>query len=376
MMRSHANPTRVALCSLAIALYSGCTTPEVDTPEESIGSIEQEFNAENGVALNGIGNNGIGNNGIGNNGIGNNGIGNNGIGNNGIGNNGIGNNGIGNNGIGNNGVWGNWGSNTGLGGKNGSLVGFAFDRSTLSGFLGTKAINDLWMDGSEIKLTLKNGTIVGNDDVVGAFIIGNMENGYPVILRINEHEIFSSTVGSTLHRYVIEYKTFGPPGFACGKHNGSPIKTIPISGTWNYGWGVPGGGSKTSNPDLLTFACEGFALYKCVDFGYEPWGTVNGESLESYHQSCTRMIRADYCGDGQPHTVDGTIINLYDDIGIQADVVAWPLEAEWDENGARCLSHWRIESMDEPLPCQFEKPAAQCGNPIDWTNTLIVTEAQ
>ena len=35
-------------------------------------------------------------------------------------------------------------------------------------------------------------------------------------------------------------------------------------------------------------------------------------SLASYHQACTRMARADYCGDGTSHTQDGTWIEYYD----------------------------------------------------------------
>jgi len=46
--------------------------------------------------------------------------------------------------------------------------------------------------------------------------------------------------------------------------------------------------------------------------GYKPWKVVNGQSLWAYHQACTRMMRADYCGDGRPHTREGTPIYIDD----------------------------------------------------------------
>ena len=48
-------------------------------------------------------------------------------------------------------------------------------------------------------------------------------------------------------------------------------------------------------------------------------------------------MRADFCGDGTPYTVDGTTINLYDIAGIETDEAAWPLEARWTGQGAACI---------------------------------------
>jgi hypothetical protein len=53
------------------------------------------------------------------------------------------------------------------------------------------------------------------------------------------------------------------------------------------------------------------------------------------------MLRADYCGDGSSWTVNGTPINLYDDLGIQADDAAWAVDAEWTADGAVCTNHIR-----------------------------------
>ena len=34
--------------------------------------------------------------------------------------------------------------------------------------------------------------------------------------------------------------------------------------------------------------------------------------LKDHHQACTRMIRADYCGDGKAWTVEGTVPDIFD----------------------------------------------------------------
>lgn len=52
--------------------------------------------------------------------------------------------------------------------------------------------------------------------------------------------------------------------------------------------------------------------------------------------SVHRMARADYCGDGVPHTKSGTLIDLYDIHGIQTVVPndGQTFEAGWNEDGA------------------------------------------
>jgi ADYC domain len=46
--------------------------------------------------------------------------------------------------------------------------------------------------------------------------------------------------------------------------------------------------------------------------------------LQNHLTACTRMLRADDCGDGKSWTVTGALINLYDGIGVQIDPQSWP----------------------------------------------------
>ena len=119
----------------------------------------------------------------------------------------------------------------------------------------------------------------------------------------------------------------------CEDMYGDPIEAIPLRNHWD-----PNTGARTDDASAVTFACRGGALAKCVEWGYEPW---NG--LTDYHQACTRMARADYCGTGTPHTLNGTPIDVYDQRIPQVQEAVtegdpmWPIEAEWGPNGALCL---------------------------------------
>jgi hypothetical protein len=124
-------------------------------------------------------------------------------------------------------------------------------------------------------------------------------------------------------------------------------RAIPLKGSWDERGGpVPGSESK------VTFACTSGAIGKCVRNGYKPWKTVNGKSLAPYHAACVRMIRADYCGDGRPHTKDGTQLDIWDPLGVQKrdERPGHPevFEAAWSPAGAEYLvvPRWS-ESADE-----------------------------
>jgi hypothetical protein len=101
---------------------------------------------------------------------------------------------------------------------------------------------------------------------------------------------------------------------------------------------------------MFTWACDNAALAKCDKWGYNPdkkktetkGGSSKDQSLEAWHQACTRMVRADYCGDSIAHTRNGTAIDLYDNLGIQTrDGNVGALEADWTPSGARCIRHTR-----------------------------------
>jgi ADYC domain len=126
--------------------------------------------------------------------------------------------------------------------------------------------------------------------------------------------------------------TPGPDGLALG---------FPVSGTWTSR------GVHERSAGAFSITCTSGTIGKCVRMGYKYWRTeANGAPMWALHQACTRMLRADYCGDGQPHTRDGTVVNVYDRFGIQRpDAAPASHEATWDENSARCVERTRVPDV-------------------------------
>ncbi len=132
------------------------------------------------------------------------------------------------------------------------------------------------------------------------------------------------------------------------------------AGTTGWAWAVPvkgvfnTAGGRSDSSTLFTLGCEAGVIAKCYRWGYKPWldGSLTGQVTQAHH-ACTRMARADYCGNGTSHTQDGTPIRLWD--GLAPGVIAPPdadagtpgmtFEAGWKTTGPACLSHWRWKHL-------------------------------
>jgi hypothetical protein len=195
---------------------------------------------------------------------------------------------------------------------------------------------------------------VSGADFEGATTTGTLSNGEEIEIRFDNIE---ETSDPDILHYTVSYYTDGWKNLCGTDANGDIITALPLLGAWDESQGTETGGDYIDDPTVFTFGCASAVLAKCVEFGYKPWETVvedNGEeqreiSLRHYHQACVRMMREDVCGDGTPHTVDGTSINLFDNHGIQLDdtSVSWPLEAEWTSEGASCMFHARWTSAGQ-----------------------------
>jgi hypothetical protein len=130
-----------------------------------------------------------------------------------------------------------------------------------------------------------------------------------------------------------------------GRRQGFPLAFQPRQ---------PDGAMEPAPLGVFELICTAGARGKCVRFGYLPW---QGEPMRDLYNACVRMLRADYCGDGVATTRDGTLIDLYDDRGIQTldQVSAREFEAGWTAAGAVCLHHVRIKENTS-----FEALAQRC----------------
>jgi len=189
-------------------------------------------------------------------------------------------------------------------------------------------LNGVTLSGSQ--LTVNNASIV-----VGTTFQGALANGTLLPLRVDG---ITRGVGSNsdVVMYRITYTTSTGQRELCGT-NASPTLALAVPGTWNYAQGVAGGGAYTASTTKFTFGCRLTAIAKCVEMGYKPW-----RGYTTHLASCTRALRGEFCGDGQPYTVDGTTINIYDAVNVQADTEAWDVEGEWSPAGAACISSKKV----------------------------------
>jgi hypothetical protein len=232
----------------------------------------------------------------------------------------------------------------------------------------------VWLEGSVFHGRFRGQYLSGLDFQHTRFT-GNLGNGQQVELRVE-----AITPGSAANPDVWTYRVaYRAPRDGrwyplCQDVSGQPAEAIAVAGRWDYRQGLPGvGGAKYDDPRTFTFACEGAAIAKCIRFGYKPWASVDGVSLAAHHQACTRLIRADYCGDGTSHTVNGQWVNIIDALGVQRDSESWALEAEWDTEGARCFTdHNRAHA---PVSCPDIRMKTRCGTPEAFsTGALLRSE--
>ncbi|MGZ3425741.1 MAG: ADYC domain-containing protein [Polyangia bacterium] len=212
--------------------------------------------------------------------------------------------------------------------------------------------------------------------LVGSIFNATLNDGSPVWLKLDGVQNAPAPIprvnavaprpalrfGSDVYWYTFTWKRV-PRGFSrfsrwapiCDNYDRDGYYNLAIAapGTWGDCQG-PGCGGRISPYGFVLSCRDKGAIAKCIDrMGYKPWRTAtacdrNGNcsdvSLEPFLESCVRMVRADYCGDGVAHTQDGTDIDVYDGVGLQSrdSSVDWRPEALWTPAGAACMTGYRI----------------------------------
>jgi hypothetical protein len=235
-----------------------------------------------------------------------------------------------------------------------TFQGRTFQGRTFQGrtFQGTGAavstVDQVIVGGTSATNLRLDGTVlvgsVGDALVQGAGFVGAV-----VVQRDVDGSLFESTITSVqtdsqdpsgeILLYTIEARNpdTGNIENICEPDPWGGRFATPVYGSWDVT------GARVDSPTQIMFGCTSGVIAKCVRWGYKPWKSVSGRSLADYHQACTRLARADYCGDGVSHTQDGTLIDLYDDLQIQRrapfDLLS-PLvfDAAWSTRGAYCMT--------------------------------------
>lgn len=231
-----------------------------------------------------------------------------------------------------------------------TLNGRTLNGRTLEGV----GLQDVSLRLGELVALAEDGHEVRGAELAGAIFEGELDDGTLVTLGIDEVAAHPELEDAWSYRVWFEPVGTGERDWACGLGDtGVPVPAIALAGRWDYSEGTATGGDRIDEPGAITLACEGAVLAKCAGLGYAPWRTVtetgtrhraHDVSLAAAHQACTRMLRADYCGDGFSHTHEGVAIDLWDAFGVQDPTRrdGGRFEAEWTAAGARCFAVTRL----------------------------------
>jgi len=197
--------------------------------------------------------------------------------------------------------------------------------------------------------------------IVGTILTSFDQKGQQHQLKIESVSLDSQDSEREISLYTVLYQhTDGGWRNLCQPDLAGGAKAIPLSGRWDETGSYVDDGS-------LTFACTNGAIAKCVRWGYKPWKTIEGESLRDYHQACTRMVRADSCGNGNSHTQAGTPIDVYDHLGLQqrSHQSGMVFEAAWGIDGVLQLNRPRFQAAIAQLQKECpEKIASAQQSPV------------
>ncbi|WNG28590.1 hypothetical protein F0U62_34745 [Cystobacter fuscus] len=257
--------------------------------------------------------------------------------------------------------------------RNGTRQGTLLWGMNGEGVLASVALNGARLKKKKLSdLRLEEGQLVASSashSLEGVVFQGKTLDGKSVEVALCRAE--PDETDPSLMRYQIEVwkpkqAMWENPCMATGSV--STPRALAVPGVWDAR------GARQEVAGKFTFACEAGAIAKCVEWGYKPWAEKDGKSLADIHQACTRMARADYCGDGNNHTRDGNPIDVYDERKVMTrstvsselwDVRRGSFEAAWSAEGASCLSHTRdgraVDEVMAECPDLFQKEDKDLG---------------
>ncbi|ATB38979.1 hypothetical protein CYFUS_004418 [Cystobacter fuscus] len=248
----------------------------------------------------------------------------------------------------------------------------------LWGMNGEGVLASVALDGARLEdktlsgLRLERGHLVASPDspsLEGVVFQGKTLDGKSVEVALclaEPYQMDPSQVRYQIEVWKPEHAMWENPCMAT-----DPVSTpraLAVPGVWDAS------GARQEMAGAFTFACEAGAIAKCVEWRYKPWAKKDGKSLADIHQACTRMARADYCGNGNSHTRDGNSIDVYDGLKVMErstvsnelwDVRRGSFEAAWSTEGALCLSHTRdgraVEEVMAECPNLFQRSDKDLG---------------
>jgi hypothetical protein len=229
----------------------------------------------------------------------------------------------------------------------------------------------LRLEDSRFVVTLGDGSTLAGEALTGVELrLGRGDASYVIRIDGVAPDPHAHDWSVTLYDVSVQDAASGRFDQLCAADPYSRTSAIAVPGFWD------GDGTFVRGaPGEFSFACTAGAQGKCVRFGYAPWASApDGKSLAPYHAACVRMVRADYCGDGTPHTVPGVAIEMFDSAGVHArrETGHLAFEALWGPDGAVCLA--RTRRPEFPLADTLRQcPRLAEVTPVDCTAPALDT---
>lgn len=234
-------------------------------------------------------------------------------------------------------------------------------------------VQNIEVKGTTFLITLDNGQIMAQDQLPGTVLVIGDGSGQQRRVRIDavEADTKDPTGEVMLYAFSAQNSANGEWRNLCEPDPAGQRLGFPLAGAFTAD------GKYVATPGRFFVTCTSGAEGKCVRFGYKPWRqAAEAGSLAPYYQACVRMVRADYCGDGMGHTRNGTLIDLYDRVGIQQDESApgMTFEAAWGPDGAVCVRHTRLPDVLnlDTLVKQCPRLAGRIGDACEETTPALL----
>jgi hypothetical protein len=227
------------------------------------------------------------------------------------------------------------------------------------------------VEGTRFEIIQPDGSRVAQQDLVGAVVSFGDGSGMERRLRIDGVSPDPRDIAGGTMLYALSEQT-GPSGEwenVCKPDPDGHRFAFPLAGSF------AADGRYRHEDGRILITCTGGAEAKCIRFGYKPWDHLpDGRSLEPYYQACVRAVRADYCGDGVGHTRDGTLIDIFDHVGIEVDqsVPGIRFEAAFNPDGAVCVNETRLPHVFDRASLSATCPRLAAVTPCsDGADALI-----
>lgn len=254
---------------------------------------------------------------------------------------------------------------------------------------GTYSVTSVLINGAIVdELALTATTLVGK--VGGSSVRGNDFLGAQLIQVSQTGDVLEATIdaiatdptdatGQTLlYTLSVLDETTGLRALMCDPDASGVSKAIPVGGSWSEDGAHHADGR-------ITFGCTSGVIAKCVRWGYRPWASVaGGTSMVDYHQACTRMARADYCGTGESFTQDGTEVDFYDTLPVNENTASPTMlfDGAWSTEGAYCIGKERwlklsnvVNLLSPSCKSAFALATPVTSSPVSQADVCVVKRA-